>query len=142
MRPLAEGEARFVAAALAPRLARIAGEPTASPAPLFFREVGELRGVSPHEAFAALAEAFEPERIEVLLGERGDAIFELDAAEIRSFAVEDPAARVAVFTRDFKFVAVSRPAAAGGGVDFTAGAPERFLRRLEEALPRLGRRPV
>jgi hypothetical protein len=139
VRALEPGEARAIAAALGPRVARILGEPGPA-APLFWKQVAEARSASPHEAWSAFVDALEPERIEVLLAARAAAPpVEIDAAEVATFAAEADAAgeRTAIFTRDFKILAVRD---AGGVVTF--GAPERVVKRLEDEIPSMARRPV
>ena len=124
MRELEPGEARAIAAALGPRVARMLGDRSVA-ASLFWKEVLEAG----EEAWSALEEALGPERIEVLLAAREGSFYEIDEGEIGDFEV--------VFTRDFKFLAAARP---DGGV--VIGAPARVLERLEEAVAGTARRPV
>jgi hypothetical protein len=132
VRELEGGEARAIAAAFLPRVRRMLGDRAAA-APLFWKEVLESRVLDA----AAFADALEPERIELLIGSRGERLFEVDAGEIEAFAGADPAARAALFTRDFKILAVFEP---GGAA--VVGAPERVLKRLEAALADATRRAV
>jgi hypothetical protein len=139
VRRLSEAEERQILLALAPRLGRMAGARSAAAA-LAWTEVAEARGVSPHELWSAFADAFELERIEVVFGCREGAVYELDVEEVVAFGVEGHKGPVTIFTRDFKFLATGRPRE--GAFEATVGAPERFLGRVEEALPALVRRPV
>ncbi len=100
----------------------------------------EARGVSPHELWSALAAAFEPERIEVVLGCREGAVYELDVEDVVAFGSAARAGPVTIFTRDFKFIGTARPR--DGGLEAAIGAPPRFLARVEAAIPTLTRRPV